>query len=289
MDSGFELSGRNRTTGQSAEAALEEQNERAAVTDLTLETEGPDGLFAVFQEDEGAGYFFVYKPEKQGVLAQIRIYETGLKARVRESDVQLMWSSDQTKCGIAVWGQMRGIINVASCEEICVPLESDRRGITDPEWLRGFEKDYLDQYFFLRSRQRYWKETVKEQGSRVVRVHPEDETMLETNFIVYAIGLEAHAAVFEDDGETGYLYLYSPKEQTVVRYLHIYDRSKELAVCREDVHVNWSKDGTKCGVAIWSKMRGIIDVASDREGRVWLESRDTPGIGDTQWLKGFEF
>ena len=49
----------------------------------------------------------------------------------------------------------------------------------------------------------------------------------------------------------------------------------------------WSEDGTKCGVAIWDKMRGIIDVASDREGRVWLENRDTPGIADREWLKGF--
>jgi transposase len=30
---------------------------------------------------------------------------------------------------------------------------------------------------------------------------------LETNFIVYAIGPEEQAAVFEDEGETGYLYL----------------------------------------------------------------------------------
>jgi hypothetical protein len=257
------------------------------MTDLMLETQGPDGLFAVFQEDEGEGFFFAYKPETQGVLAQIRIYESGLKPSVRESDVQLMWSSDWTKCGIAVWGQMRGVINIATGEETCAPLEGDRRGIIDPEWLKGFEKSYLDQYLFVRSRQRYWKERVKEQEPATVQVRPEDETPPETNFIVYAIGAEEQAAVFEDEGETGYLYLYSLREQTVVRYLHIYDRSKRVAVTREDVQVMWSEDGTKCGVAIWDKMRGIIDVALDREGRVWLENRDTPGIGDREWLKGF--
>lgn len=256
--------------------------------ELMLEVQGPEGVFAIFHEDEGAGYFFVYKPETQDVLAQIRIYETGLNDSVCESDVQVMWSSDCTKCGVAIRGQMRGIINIATGEETCAPRASDRRGIIDPAWLKGFETKYLDPYLFLRSRQRYWKETAKEHKAGTVQVRREDEIPPETNFVVHAIGPEAQAAVFEDEGETGYLYLYSLREQTVVRYLHIYDRSKRLVVAREDVQVMWSEDGTRCGVAIWGKMRGIIDVDSDREGRVWLEDRETPGIGDTQWLNGFQ-
>jgi hypothetical protein len=254
---------------------------------LMLEEQGPAGYFAVFEQDEGAGYFFVYKPEKQEVLSQIRIYESGSNLSVKESDIKLMWSSDQTKCGIAVWGRMRGIINIESGKETSAPLEGGLRGISDLESLKGFEKNYLDEYLFLKARQRYWKETLKEQELGIVKVRAEDETPPETNFIVYAIGPHEQAAVFEDDGESGYLYLYSSQEQTVVRYLHIYDRANTLAVARKDVQVMWSKDVTKCGVAIWDKMRGIIDVGSDREGRVWLESRDTPGIGDTQWLEGF--
>src|SRR5258708_35631060 len=171
--------------------------EKTTMTELMLEAQGPDGLFAVFQEDEGAGYFFVYKPETQDVRAQIRIYEPGLNDSVHESDVQLMWSSDWTKCGIAIWGQMRGVINIATGEETCAPLESDRRGIIDPEWLKGFEKNYLDQYLFVRSRRRYWKETVKEHEPGTVQVLREDETAPETNFIVYAIGPKEQVAVFE--------------------------------------------------------------------------------------------
>jgi hypothetical protein len=130
---------------------------------------------------------------------------------------------------------MRGVINIATGEETCAPLESDRRGIVDPEWLKGFEKDYLDQYLFVRSRQRYWKETATEQEPATVHVRREDETPPQTNFIIYAMGPEEQAAVFEDEGETGYLYLYSLREQTVVRYLHIYDHSKRFAVVRR----NW--------------------------------------------------
>jgi hypothetical protein len=49
----------------------------------------------------------------------------------------------------------------------------------------------------------------------------------------------------------------------------------------------WATGETKCGVAIWGKMRGIIGLSNGGEGRVWMESRDTPGIGDQKWLEGF--
>lgn len=106
-------------------------------------------------------------------------------------------------------------------------------------------------------------------------------------FIKDAEGPSGIFCVFEDDGDTGYLYIYEPESRGVVRHLHIYDRSPELNVHEQDVKVEWSIDLNKCGVRIWGKLRGIIDLASDREGRVWLASRETPGIGDSEWLRGF--
>ena len=108
-----------------------------------------------------------------------------------------------------------------------------------------------------------------------------------SDFIVEASGPSGLFGVFEDDGETGYLYLYEPDGQGVTRHLHIYDRTPELHVQESDVQVEWSTDQTKCGVRIWGKMRGIINVASGQEGRVWLVGRSTPGIGDAEWMKGF--
>ena len=93
--------------------------------------------------------------------------------------------------------------------------------------------------------------------------------------------------VFEDDGNTGYLYLYEPNGRGVVRHLHIYDKSPRLNVTEDDVVVVWSQDRSKFGVLIWGRMRGIIDIASGREGRVWLENRETPGISDEEWMRGF--
>lgn len=108
------------------------------------------------------------------------------------------------------------------------------------------------------------------------------------DFIKEASGPPGLFGVFEDDGETGYLYLYEPEGQGVTRHLHIYNRTPELCVLESDVEVEWSADQTKCGVRIWGKMRGIINLASGHEGRVMLESRSTPGIDDAEWMKGFK-
>ena len=93
--------------------------------------------------------------------------------------------------------------------------------------------------------------------------------------------------VFEDDGETGYLYLYEPGGREVFRHVHVYDRTSDLPIKPTDISISWSDDLTKCGVMIWDKMRAIIDLPSGREGRVWLENRETPGIDDGEWLRGF--
>jgi hypothetical protein len=108
-----------------------------------------------------------------------------------------------------------------------------------------------------------------------------------SDFVAEAAGPSGLFGVFEDDGETGYLYLYEPGDRGVVRHLHIYDRTPDLAVQEQDVRVVWTEDLSKVGVLIWGRMRGIINLVTGQEGRVWLESRNTPGIGDPAWLKGF--
>jgi hypothetical protein len=107
-------------------------------------------------------------------------------------------------------------------------------------------------------------------------------------FITEAAGPSGLFGVFEDDGETGYLYLYEPDGQGVTNHLRVYVRTPDLNVKEDDVRVEWSTDLSKCGVRIWGKMRGIIDIVSKQEGRVLLETRSTPGIGDAKWLEGFD-
>lgn len=106
-------------------------------------------------------------------------------------------------------------------------------------------------------------------------------------FIIDSAGPDGLVGVFEDDGDTGYLYVYRPEADIILNHLHIYDRSPNIFVQPRDVRVLWSNDLSKCRVIIWEKMRGIIDVEHKTEGRVWLESKSTPGIGDPAWLSGF--
>ena len=115
-----------------------------------------------------------------------------------------------------------------------------------------------------------------------------ESSVQEPGFIVENPGPSNLFGVFEDDGETGYLYIYEQDGQGVLRHLHIYDRSLGLGVVEGDVCVKWSEDHSKCGVIIWGKIRGIIDLANGSEGRVWLESKNSPGLGDQKWLLGFE-
>jgi hypothetical protein len=256
------------------------------VSELTLEVQGPEGLFAILTEDEGAGYFYVYKPETQTVLAQILIYESGHEFAVNQKDAQIMWSADNKKCGVIIWGTMRGIIDLSDGREICAPLQGRMSPpISDAEWLKGFDS-YMDEEQFIRARQRYWKKYIQQQQPGV-QPNPEGQTPIETNFIREAKGPSSLFGVFEDEGATGYLYLYDSAEQDILRHLHIYDASEKLSIAPEDVTVMWDGQGEKCGVAIWGKMRGIIDFRKGTEGRVWLQDRETPGIGDTNWLCGF--
>ena len=108
-----------------------------------------------------------------------------------------------------------------------------------------------------------------------------------SDFIIDEIGPDGLACVFEDDSETGYLYLYDPNGRGVLEDLQIYNRASELNVAEGDVEVVWSSDGSKCGVLIWNAMRGIIDVKRNEKARAKLESRDSPPITDPEWLKGF--
>jgi len=101
-------------------------------------------------------------------------------------------------------------------------------------------------------------------------------------------GPEEYVGFFEDDGETGYLYVSDRAKGQIAQYVQVYRGSETLGVEEDDVRVVWSRDRTKCGVMIWGGMRGIIDVVNKREGRALILTRDTPPIGDPEWLYGFD-
>lgn len=254
---------------------------------------GPRGYSAVFEATPGdqegtpaGGYLYVWDSINEAILRNLEIYSHSAH-EVKESDIQVFWSTDLTKCGVAIWGRMRGVIEITSSREIVAPLNNPASpAITDDKWLEGFE-GYLDREQFIKTRQQFWKEKANEQKGQIGSV-AKSETPIETNFVVYAKGMNRLFSVFEDDGETGYLYVVDADERRILQQLQIYDDARQLGVSPEDVRVVWNDASTKCGVLVWDKMRGIIDLPGKREGRVKLDSRETPGIGDSDWLSGFQ-
>ena len=101
-------------------------------------------------------------------------------------------------------------------------------------------------------------------------------------------GPDAYVGFFEDDGSTGYLYISDRRKREVVEHLQIYTDSPGLNVDEKDVRVIWSHDGTKCAVVIWGGIRGVIDLANSKQGRAFMDSRNTPPISDMEWLAGFD-
>jgi hypothetical protein len=106
----------------------------------------------------------------------------------------------------------------------------------------------------------------------------------EDEFIAEAEGPEGIFGVFEDDGRTGYLYLYQPYGCEIFRWLPVYNRRASLPIHPNDVQVVWSKDLFKVGVKIWGRMYAIYNLETDWSIRYPIT---TSGIEDPVWLNGF--
>jgi len=258
------------------------------MTELMVEKFGPKNIAGIFHEDAGEGFFFLYDSVRGEVLRQVRIYEHPTMPEMTSAQVEIVWSADEQKSGLTLWGRMRALLpmNEDEPEVVCATERPDDPAI-DGETLADFPQ-YLDRRKLLDARKQYWTGLLrKSDPEAIISIDPLPLT--ETAFMKASFdSRRERAVVFEDDGETGYLYLFSPDAEKIEKHLHIYDRNAGLDVSPDDVDVLWSMDELKCAVLVWGKIRGIIDLRLKKEGRAWLESRTTPGISDREWLKGFE-
>ena len=113
----------------------------------------------------------------------------------------------------------------------------------------------------------------------------EDDTV--KVFVSDNSGPANYVCFFEDDGETGYLYVSDRSARKVVKHLQLYANAQELNVREEDVRVGWASDGLKCGVVIWSGLRGVIDLENG-DVAAFITSRNTPPLKDPgrcAWLR----
>ena len=79
---------------------------------FTKEAEGPQGLFAVFEDDGDTGYLYLYEPEGTGVFHDLHIYNTMNEPGIEENDIEVGWSTDLTTCTVWIRGKQRGTVDV---------------------------------------------------------------------------------------------------------------------------------------------------------------------------------
>lgn len=263
------------------------EESKSAMRELFVEKHASHGVAAVFHEDEGEGYFVLYRVPTEEVLQQVQLYSRPPVPEIREEDVDLFWSSNEEKAAIAIWGRMRAVLGLTKGEQTTCTLENLESQAIEAEGLVSLFPEYVDRKRFLTARKRYWQGVLKE-------THPEAQlsdapvNLLGTSFLVACSDSRVdRAAVFEDDGETGYLYLYSRGASSVQIYVHVYDRSKMVRPSKEDIEVLWSNDESKCAVRISGRFHGVIDVSTGQAIRSWMTSPATPGITDQGWLRAF--
>ena len=108
-----------------------------------------------------------------------------------------------------------------------------------------------------------------------------------SEFIVEKENAGGRCCFFEDDGETGYFYVYRSDGAEILDHLHIYNCSEKIGVEEGDVEVVWSRDGDKCGVKVWGNFYGIFDLDSETKLGCIIENRQTLPLQDTTMLSGF--
>ncbi len=84
---------------------------------------------------------------------------------------------------------------------------------------------------------------------------PSDATIL-----LSAPGPDELFAVFEDDGETGYLYVYQQGAEPgrgILGAVHVYNKAQCPRVRSSDIHLGWNASQTACWVRVGDVYREL--------------------------------
>lgn len=112
-------------------------------SDFMLYSAGPRGIFAVFEDFDQSGWFYLYDAMQRKVLKSAHIYDRD-NVLVQEEVVDVAWAADDSSCGLALWGEFRAFFGVSSDLQLRKPMmDSEERGIPAAQWPAGFEQ-YLE-------------------------------------------------------------------------------------------------------------------------------------------------
>jgi hypothetical protein len=112
-------------------------------SNFMLYAPGPEGFFAVFEDSDQTGWFYLYSAQQKKILRCADIYNRA-NVVVDEDVVDIGWAVDGSACGLAVWGEFRAFLGVSSDLETCKPvMNAEEDGIPASEWPAGFDR-YLE-------------------------------------------------------------------------------------------------------------------------------------------------
>jgi hypothetical protein len=104
---------------------------------------GPEGIFAIFEDADQAGWFYLYGAKQREIFKCAHIYSRSNVA-VDEDVVDIGWAVDGSACGLAVWGEFRAFLGVSSDLEMRKPvMNAAEDGIPATDWPAGFDR-YLE-------------------------------------------------------------------------------------------------------------------------------------------------
>ena len=108
-----------------------------------LYSTGPEGIFAIFEDSDQAGWFYLYGAKQREILKSAQIYNRSNVA-VDEDVVDIGWAVDGSACGLAVWGEFRAFLGVSNALEMRKPvMNAGEDGIPATDWPAGFDR-YLE-------------------------------------------------------------------------------------------------------------------------------------------------
>jgi hypothetical protein len=108
-------------------------------SDFMLYSAGPGGIFAVFEDFSQSGWFYLYDGQQQKVLKSAYVYNRSNVA-VEEDVIDIGWATDDSCCGLAVWGEFRAFLGISNDVHFEHPVaNADEHGIPSAKWPAGFE------------------------------------------------------------------------------------------------------------------------------------------------------
>ncbi len=92
-------------------------------TDTSIASDSPSSSFSsVFEDDGETGYFYAYDRgnTENAILDAVQIYNVAsVTDRDRDSEVEIIWSSDGFKAGLRIDGHLHAILDFESRKAYC--------------------------------------------------------------------------------------------------------------------------------------------------------------------------